>query len=275
MFDVNWPAGARCVVGITVDSDGPCSEIGRRLAPLGARAHGRYSGKGGIQRYLDLFRSESIPATFYVCGNDAERWPDLITRIAREGHEVGAHGYMHENFDLGSAEPALLAKTHHILTRVTGAPPRGWRSPGGRKTALTLRTLQTLGYCYDSSEKDHDYPYLCLLDGEPMTRFIELPNNTSSLDDFPFYRVSYTPPSEVLAHWIEEFDAIHREGGYFNLTVHPRLGYGSGSPARAGIVGKLIRHIRQQGDARFMRMIDIAAWCLENPDEWRLGGERV
>jgi len=100
---------------------------------------------------------------------------------------------------------------------------------------------------------------------------MELPNNTSSLDDFPFYRVSYTPPSEVLAHWIEEFDAIYREGGYFNLTLHPRLGYGSGSPARSAIIQRLIVHIRQYSDVRFMRMIDIADWCLREPARWAHG----
>jgi len=271
MRNIVWPQGVKCVVALTVDSDGPCCEIGQKVLPLGARAHGRYSGKGGIQRYLDLFARENIPATFYVCGHDAEAWPDLVRAIAGAGHEVAAHGYMHENFELGEAEPALLEKSHDILTAVTGGPPRGWRSPGGRKSALTMRTLQRLGYRYDSSEKDDDFPYLAEFDGQHLEGFMELPNNTSSLDDFPFYRVSYTPPSEVLAHWIEEFDAIYREGGYFNLTLHPRLGYGSGSPARSAIIQRLIVHIRQYSDVRFMRMIDIADWCLREPARWAHG----
>ena len=67
-------------------------------------------------------------------------------------------------------------------------------------------------------------------------KLITLPNNVSSLDDFPFYRVSYTPPSEVLQQWIEEWEAIRAENGFFDLTVHPRVGYGSGSPARVDVV---------------------------------------
>jgi hypothetical protein len=46
------------------------------------------------------------------------------------------------------------------------------------------------------------------------------------------------------ARWKQEFDAIYAEGGYFNLTVHPRVGYGSASPARCAIVERLIEYIK-------------------------------
>ena len=147
--------------------------------------------------------------------------------------------------------------------------PRGWRSPSGHKTVRTLRKLRELGYVYDSSDKDFDLPYLARYDGEERNDYVCLPNNTSSLDDFPFYRVSYTPPSEVLGHWKQEFDAIYAEGGYFNLTVHPRVGYGSGSPARVAIVERLIEYIKPHDGVRFVGMLELAQWCLAQPTEWR------
>jgi len=254
-----WPRGAECVVAITMDFDGPSVEAGRGEAPLGVKSHGRYAAKCGIPRYLDLFACHAIPVTFYVPGHDAEQCPNSVAAIAEAGHEIGAHRYRHESFDLGDEEPQYLERTHRLLTEVTGRPPRGWRSPSGQKAVRTIRTLRKLGYVYDASDKDFDLPYLAQYDGEVHHDFIVLPNNTSSLDDFPFYRVSYTPPSEVLAHWIQEFDAIYREGGYFNLTLHPRAGCGSGSPARARIVDQLLRHIKHRDGTRFVGMLEIGS----------------
>ncbi|HEM7852757.1 TPA: polysaccharide deacetylase family protein [Burkholderia multivorans] len=269
MNPVNWPNDLRCVIAITIDSDGTANEVGCGIPPVGVRSHGRYSARG-IERYLELLGKHSIFGTFCTCGFDAEAWPQVFEQVVADGHEIAAHGYQHEMQALGDAEPQLLRQTHEILTSIIGRPPVGFRSPGGIKTALTIRTLLELGYRYDSSEKDFDLPYIGDFEGKPYENFVILPNNTSSLDDFPFYRVSYTPPSEVLAHWKQEFDAIYREGGYFNLTLHPRLGYGSGSPARAAIVGDLIRYIASHDAVGFFRMDQIADWCLASAQQWRI-----
>lgn len=263
-----WPHGARCVVCLTLDFDGPSLEVGRKLQPLGVHSHGRYSAKCGVPRFVEMYRRQEVPFTLFLPGYDAEQYPDLIRRLARDGAEIAAHGYLHEGWDPGAEEPALLEKTHRILTELTGRAPQGWRSPSGRKSVRTMRTLQELGYIYDASDKDFDLPYLAHYDGRERQDLLILPNNTTSLDDFPFYRVSCTPPSEVLAHWIEEFDAVYGEGGYFNLTVHPRVGYGSGSPTRMRVVERLIEHIKRRADVRFVGMLELAQWCLARPDAW-------
>ena len=265
-----WPGGAKCIVAITIDFDGPSWETGRKILMVGRNSHGRYSAKRGIPRYLDILKRQAIPATFFVSGYDAEVHPDTVTAIAHGGHEVGTHGYLHEGWDLGDEEPFYLRKTHDILTDILGAPPTGWRSPSGGKSSLTMRTLLELGYIYDSSDKDHDLPYLPWLDGRELRSYLAIPNNTSSLDDFPFYRVSYTPASEVLVHWKEEFAAIYQEGGFYNLTFHPRNGYGSGSPARAQMIEQLIIHIKQHQNVRFMTLGELARWCLSDPAAWQL-----
>lgn len=263
-----WPNDARCVVAITIDFDGPSLEVGRGRNTLGIYSHGRYSAKCGIPRYFRILEETGIPATFFVPGYDAEQHPQSVKEIVTSGYEVAAHGYVHEGWDLGDDEPYFLQRTHDILTDLVGAPPLGWRSPSGHKSARTMRELKRLGYIYDSSDKDRDVPYMAEFDGHVHDDLIILPNNTSSLDDFPFYRVSYTPPSEVLAHWIEEYDAIRADGGYFNLTLHPRVGYGSGSPARARIVKELIEYIKAGGDAQFVSLAQLAEWCLSSPRRW-------
>jgi len=68
---------------------------------------------------------------------------------------------------------------------------------------------------------------------------------------------------------MQEFDAIYAEGGYFNLTVHPRVGYGSGSPARVAIVEKLIAYIKRHDGVRFAGMLETGAMVPETPGDWR------
>jgi peptidoglycan/xylan/chitin deacetylase (PgdA/CDA1 family) len=259
-----WPDGVRCAVCLTVDFDGPSHETGRKVAPLGVHSHGRYSGRRGVARYMDLFEKHGIPSSFYVPGYDAECYPDVVKEIHARGFEVGAHGYLHEGWELGDEEEELLRRSHGILTDLLGAPPLGWRSPSGRKSFRTVNVLKSLGYIYDSSDKDFDLPYRVRVDGKPVDGMIELPSSAYSLDDFPFYNFSRTPPSEVLEHWKQEFESLYHENGYFMLMVHPRTGWGSGSAARARVMEDLIHFIRDHDGVRFFDVRGLARWCLDN-----------
>lgn len=259
-----WPGDARCVALITVDFDGTGNEVGQGFDPVGIRSAGGYSGRRGVRRMLEIFARQGIPVTFFVPGFDAENNPDLVREIVAQGHEIGAHGYLHERWEVPEDEEGpLLRKAHDILVDITGVAPRGWRSPGGMKSAQTLRVLRDLGYIYDSSDKDYDLPYPAIVAGEPSREMIELPNNTSSLDDTYLYVEGAATPAEVLELWKAEFDAIYHEGGYYMLTYHPRAGFGSGIPARAAIVERLIEYIRGYSDVVFTRLGDLAEWCLD------------
>lgn len=258
-----WPGGARAVICVTIHVDGPAVEAGRGQNPLGMNSRGRYALRRGIGRYLEMLERHAVKATFFCCGYDAEHWPEPFREIHRAGHEIAAHGYQHEGFDLGEREPELLAKTHHILTEVVGEAPVGWCSPSGRKTRLTLPTLRSLGYRYDASEKDEDLPYL--LDD----RFAIVPNNTVSLDDFPLYFSGGALASEVERNFVEEFDAILAGDGYVHLTIHPKAGGGSGTPARAAAVDRFLAYAKATPGVRFMTCREIADHCLASPGAWR------
>ncbi len=269
---ITWPNNARCVVAFTIDFDGTANEVGKGLDPFGAHSAGRYSARRGIPRHLDMLERLGIPATFFVPGYDAECSPDIVRRIAQAGHEVAAHGYVHEGtlFE-PEEETRRLTLTHAILGDLLGQAPRGWRSPSGQKTKITLPVLQKLGYVYDSSDKDADTPYI--LDIGEQKPMIEIPNNTYSLDDFPFYNFSMTPVSEVVTQWKNEFDARYAEGGFFMLTVHPRAGWGSGTPSRTNAIEETLRHIQRHRDVHFVRLIDLYEHVAQNPmsfDEVRI-----
>lgn len=275
-----WPNGARCVVAFTVDFDGTGNEMGQKVAPTGFRSAGGYSARRGIPRMLEIFDRHEIPATFFVPGFDAETNPDTVKAIVDAGHEVAAHGYVHESFDVPEdEEEELLRKSHQILIETAGTAPRGWRSPGGKKSTITLKVLRELGYIYDSSDKDFDRPYPAIAEGKQSSEMIELPNNTSSLDDAPFYITGAATPMEMLSLWTGEFESIYNDNGYYILTYHPRSGFGSGIPSRARVIDRLLAYIKTFPDVHFTRMADLATWCLDpkngfmNHDTW-IGGRR-
>jgi hypothetical protein len=66
----------------------------------------------------------------------------------------------------------------------------------------------------------------------------------------------------VLQQWIEEWEAIRLENGFFDLTIHPRVGYGSGSPARADVIRQLVRRMQASGDVTFVTLGELADWCI-------------
>lgn len=267
-----WPGNARCVVAFTVDFDGTGNEVGKGLEPFGAHSAGRYSARRGIARHLDMLERLAIPATFFVPGYDAECSPEAIRCIAQAGHEIGAHGYVHEGMLLEPEEEVRrLTLTHTILSDLLGVSPRGWRSPSGQKTSVTLPTLKSLGYAYDSSDKDADSPYMLDIGGGQS--MVEIPNNTYSLDDFPFFNFSMTPVSEVVDQWKREFDLRYAEGGFFMLTVHPRSGWGSGTPSRTNAIEETLRYIQRHRDVHFVRLIDLYEHVSQAPqyfDEVRI-----
>src|ERR1700742_4629415 len=103
-----WPGGAEAVICVTVHVDGPAVEAGRGQNPLGINSRGNYALRRGVDRYLDMLERHGIKGTFFCCGYDAEHWPEPFVRMHRAGHEIAAHGYQHEGFDLGEREPELL-----------------------------------------------------------------------------------------------------------------------------------------------------------------------
>lgn len=262
-----------------VDFDGPSHEVGRGIAPIGAHSWGRYSARRGIPRQMEMLARLGVPCTFFVPGYDAEQHPGTVRAIDAVGFEVAAHGYLHEAWDLPKEEETgLLRRTDDILRQLIGKPVLGWRSPSGRKTANTMHVLKQMGYLYDSSDKDYDLPYRLRFGPGSDDCIVELPNNTYSLDDFPFFKFSYTPPSEVLEQWKSEFDAIYASDRFCVLTVHPRSGWGSGTPSRTGIFEEAIRYMQSHAGVRFFTSAGFARWCLEHPqqlEEMRVGEPRA
>ena len=98
---------------------------------------------------LDALRSENAHATFFVLGEAVDRHPDLLRRIAADGHRVGIHAYLHQPFVLQNRRAVLkeIARTEAAIRRACpDAEIVPWvRPPHGFKSLTLLWTLRRAG----------------------------------------------------------------------------------------------------------------------------------
>jgi peptidoglycan-N-acetylglucosamine deacetylase len=96
---------------------------------------------------LDILARERVRATFFVIGRRAARYPDVIRRMAAEGHAVGHHTYAHSDPSITSAArlAAEIGVTGRVLYRVIGYSPLLFRPPHGRLTPAKLWRVWKLG----------------------------------------------------------------------------------------------------------------------------------
>lgn len=98
-------------------------------------------------RVLDLLRDKRASASFFLVGERAARAPEVVRRIAGEGHEVASHAWSHRSlWRLGPrATEAEVARTHELLTALTGREPRHFRPPWGMVNAALFGVLRRHG----------------------------------------------------------------------------------------------------------------------------------
>ena len=101
-------------IALTFD-DGPCSS---------------YTGQ-----VLDILRCHDVKATFFVCGQNVERCPEILRRVQAEGHTIGNHTYSHPFpfFRSHAFFARQIDLTQEAIEEVTGARPKFFRPPYGAR----------------------------------------------------------------------------------------------------------------------------------------------
>lgn len=112
--------------------------------------------EGSVNKLLELFKNSDTKATFFILGNLAEEFPELVKRIADAGHEIGSHGYSHQFVYKLSPEEFRneMLRTNEILYKITGQPVVSFRAPYfsiTRQSLWALDILHEVGIVYDSS----------------------------------------------------------------------------------------------------------------------------
>ena len=95
---------------------------------------------------LDILEQYGAKATFFVIGQNAEKYPDIIQREFAEGHEIGNHTYSHPSMKKITVEKIMeeISKTQDIIFDITGEKPRLFRSPGGYFNNDIIHTIEDL-----------------------------------------------------------------------------------------------------------------------------------
>ncbi|MEU6643379.1 polysaccharide deacetylase [Saccharomonospora sp. NPDC046836] len=265
----SWPGGARVAVALSFDADHETIPLRDADTSPGRLAQGEYGARAAVPRILRLLTEFDVQASFFVPAVSALLHPAEIEAYVAAGHEIAAHGWIHERNTLLSPadELDLTARACDTLERLSGTRPVGIRTPSWDFSESTLDIIRQLGLRYDSSLMADDEPYELLADGVP-TGVVELPVEWIR-DDMPYLGMErhsalrpYTPPRALLEIWRDEFDAAYADGGLFQLTLHPHV---IGHRSRLVVLRRLLEHIADHSGVWFGTHADVARTCLPNP----------
>ena len=252
--EIPWPNGARCAVMPSFDVDAESAWIAmdvKSVDRLVTLSFGGYDARVGVPKILDYLRSIELKSTFFIPGWVIDAHPKICEAIARDGHELGHHGYSHKRPEPDDLEQDIeeIDRALDAFDRVLGTRPVGYRAPSGENYDGLLKHLRDRGILYSSSWRDDIRPYRHRLrDGTDGP--IELPINMS-FDDW-LYGLSNRfsprpmfPKEHVLSIWNGELDQTREWGGLVSMVLHPQV---TGRPMRIGIFRDFIARARGFGD---------------------------
>lgn len=277
------------LVGYGVDIDA----VGGWLGSYGGEdspddiSRGMFAGEVGVPRLIELFRRYGLTQTFFWPGHSVETFGPQFDSCVAAGHEIGAHGYSHENPIAMSEqqETDVLDYCLELIQRRTGQEPAGYVAPWWEFSAITNDLLLNRGITYDHSLMHHDcQPYYVRTGDtwtkidytkpardwmEPLVRgtetdLIEIPANWH-LDDLPpmmFIKANpnshgFMNPRDIEQLWRDQFDWIYREHDYavFTMTIHPDV---SGRPQVLLMHERLIEYINSHEGVQWATFAEIA-----------------
>lgn len=277
------------LVGYGVDVDA----VGGWLGSYGGQdspddiSRGLFAGEVGVPRVLELFRRYGLTQTFFWPGHSVETFPDEFDASVAAGHEIGVHGYSHENPIAMShqQETDVLDHCIDLVARRSGTSPTGYVAPWWEFSTITNDLLLERGITYDHSLMHHDCKPYYVRTGDTWTNIdygkparewmkplvrgsetdlVELPANWY-LDDLPpmmFIKGSpnshgFVNPRDIEQLWIDQFDWIYREHDYavFTMTIHPDV---SGRPQTLLMHERIIEHINRHPGVKWLTFQEIA-----------------
>ena len=165
----------RVLVGYGVDIDAVAGWLGSYKGEDSTSdiSRGLLAGTIGTRRLLKLFEKYGITATWFIPGHSLETFPEESAMIRDAGHEIGLHGYSHENpVDMTLEQQRdILDKTYRMLTDFCGGkPPRGSVAPWWEVSKEATELFLEYGVEYDHSMNHHDCQAYYLRTGDEWTK---------------------------------------------------------------------------------------------------------
>ena len=276
-----------CAFGVDVDAvAGWLGSYGGEDSPDDI-SRGLFAGEVGSLRLLNLFKRFGIKTTWFIPGHSIETFPEQMQAVADAGHEIGIHGYSHENpIEMTpEQEEAVLDKCIELVTTLSGRRPTGYVAPWWEFSLVSNELLLKKGIKYDHSlmHKDYEPYYVRVGDSwtkinyakqpqewmKPLVRghetdLIEIPASWY-LDDLPpmmFIKKApnshgFVNPRDIEQMWRDQFDWVYREMDYavFPITIHPDV---SGRPQVLLMLERLYEYMKGHEGVRFVTMNEMA-----------------
>jgi len=276
-----------CAFGVDLDA------VGGWLGSYGGEdspddiSRGLFAGEVGTPRLLKLFDRFGLKTTWFIPGHSVETFPEQCSMIVDAGHEIGLHGYSHENpiAMTPQQEEAVLLRCIDLITNLSGKRPTGYVAPWWEFSHVTNELLLKHGIKYDHSLMHRDFECYYVRSGDQWTKIdyskpaeewmkalvrgqetdlIEIPANWY-LDDLPpmmFIKKSpnshgFTNPRDIESMWRDQFDYVYREydEAVFTMTIHPDV---SGRPQVLLMLERLVSYFSAQPGVRFCTFDEIS-----------------
>jgi len=268
---IEWPNGATMACMLSFDVDGEA--FWHSVDPENANrpkilSLGTYGPHRGVPRILDLLDELQLKVTFFIPGHTAERYPDMVKDAYKRGHEIGFHGYLHENFSKldEKKQREIFDKAKKILEDLTGNRVIGFRLPIGDWAKTTLNLVEEYGFEYSSSMRGDDRPYRTMIDGRA-TDIIELPT-PGELNDFIYFGSNLMPPitggspriastDHAYQVYSEAFMGYYKYGLMYAAMFHPQV---IGRPGRMLFLERLLRFAKTYPRVWFATGAEIAEY---------------
>lgn len=99
-------------------------------------------------KVADILKAHDVQSTIFLSGPYSSKHPDLVRRLAADGHEMASHGYLHKNMSAYSREQIQesIQKTHEIIRELTGQEARFIRPPNGDFDDLVCQVAAEMNY---------------------------------------------------------------------------------------------------------------------------------
>ena len=178
-------------------------------------------------KVLDILKEKNVPATFFVIGWDANKWPQLIRREYAEGHEVGNHTYSHPDWEDPKLSPTQirweLNLTERLIESILGVKSLLFRPPYGidhqpefAEEVAHLPITQDMGYIIIGQKVDaHDWSQVTPGVQLPAAKIVENVLLEAPKGNIMLLHDGGGDRSQTVAALPQIIDALHARGYQF------------------------------------------------------------
>jgi peptidoglycan/xylan/chitin deacetylase (PgdA/CDA1 family) len=248
--DLRWPTGMRCCFSVTVDLSLAAGPEGIRPRDI-RTPEAFFALNDGLEQILRVLRRHALRATFAVPAVIASLRPDVVETVLKDGHEIAANGFRHEDVTNLSLEDeaARIAAATEILTQAAGRRPAGWYSlprqqdpfAGGTISPNTMDQLIEAGYTWFGNGLADDIPHYWVTDFVTRRAILALPYYYHFDDQFflmfPAKGTGLEHADSLFRNWRAELAAQYARGRHFHMVLHPQ---GSGFAHRAELLNRFL-----------------------------------